>query len=409
MDLLFDGIDLVQARPYFTIQPTGPVILAMWVALADKRGIPRKELRGTVNNDVLSDMVARGTWVLPPGPGTRLVGDCIEWCLKEAPNFNAISLRGGGGPAFEFATALAYADEVRRRGYGVDDFAHLFTFMGGAMVRDFFGSIAAIRARRRFWARLMKERGAIKPESMKYRTGASYGGADMTAAQPLNNVARLAWGALANVLAGVQSINLASYDEAFAIPAEDSVRTSQMIHQMLIHEMQICKVADPLGGSYYVEKLTNLHEKSLKKELEKLESIGGVILAIEKGYIQKELAKRNYEWVKNQQEGKIPRIGENMFVLERDKDLMRKQMDEGEGLFQYDTTTHDRQIERLRKIKAERDAEAVKHSLSALRQAAKGGNNTIPHMIEAVKAQSTIGEIMGVLKEQFGEYRESGV
>lgn len=409
MELLFNDIDLVQARPYFTIQPTGAIILAMWVALADQRGISRKELKGTVNNDVLSDMVARGTWVLPPGPATRLVGDCIEWCLKEAPNFNAISLRGGGGPAFEFATALAYADEVCKRGYDVDDFAHLFSFMGGAMMRDFFGSIAAIRARRRFWARLMKKRGAKKKASMIYRTGASYGGADMTAAQPLNNIARLAWGALANVLAGVQSINLASYDESFAIPSEETVRVSQMIHQMLIHEMQICKIADPLGGSFCVEKLTNQHEANLKKELEKLEAMGGVVVAIEKGYIQKELAKRNYEWVKDIQEGKIARVGENMFVLEKDKDLVRKQMEEGEGLHQHDNTTEERQISRLKKVKAGRNGEAVQQSLAALREAAEKGTNTIPCFIEAVKNRATLGEMMGTLKEVFGEYREVGI
>lgn len=404
---LFDGIPMEKARPHFTIQPTGAVILAMWVALGDQRGLDRQELRGTVNNDVLSDYVMRGTWVLPPRPAVKAVGDCIEWCINNAPHFNAIDLRGGMTASFGFACATAYIEEVVNRGYSIDDFGHLFTFMSGAGLRNFFSGIAGMRARRRFWARLMKEKyGATNPRVMMYRTGASSGGGDLTYEQPLNNITRLAYICLANVLGGTQSMNLASYDEGYAIPSEESVRVSQMINQILIHETNICDVVDPLAGSYYIEHLTNQHEQNLKESLEELEKYGGVIKAIEDGVIQRQNMRDSWERSRQVR----PTVGRNLFVIDPEKDETRKRLERVEGAHhEYSAGTQQEQINKLQQVKAERDSQAVSETLKTLEQAAVKGENTLPYIIDAVKSYATVGEIMAVLKAVWGSYVEASL
>jgi methylmalonyl-CoA mutase N-terminal domain/subunit len=303
MEEMFDGIPLDKISTSFTINSTASIVLAMYVATAEKQAVVPSTLRGTIQNDIIKEYIARGTYIFPPEPSIRLIGDTIEYCMKHIPRFNSVSVSGthicecgatpAQGVAYPFLTGIAYLQEVLDRGYTIDDIAPLLSFhlIAGGVQFNFFQEIAKLRAARRLWAKILKERFHSKSEKamrLKVSTGGMGGG--MTEQQPLNNIARIAFYALAASLAGSQSMNLPCFDEAYAIPTDEAIRTSLRIQQIIAHEIGIPDVVDPLGGSYYVESLTDFFEKEISAEMERIDSLGGILRCVEDGAIQKQLA-----------------------------------------------------------------------------------------------------------------------
>ncbi len=408
MELLFDGMPLDKISTSFTINSTAAVILAMYVALAESRGVTPDKLRGTFQNDMLKEYVARGTYIFPPKPSMRLVTDIIEYCAKHLPRFNPISIcgyhmRDAGADAaqeiaFTFADGITYIDHVRERGMNVDEFAPRLSFMF-ATHNDFFEEVAKYRAARRLWARIMKTRfGAKDPRSMLLRFHTQTGGSTVTTEQPLNNIVRTTIQALATVLGGTQSMHVCSYDEAFTIPTEESARIALRTQQIIAHETGVTKTVDPLAGSYYVEHLTNQIEKAANEIIEKIMADGGMVKAIEEGRIQKMIADRAYEYEKEVQSGARVIVGRNKYKIdEGDREVK---------LHESDPAQLEKQKKKLAETKSKRDGSEVAARLAALKTAAQGDENLVPFVIDAVKAYATIGEITGVLKDVFGEFNE---
>ena len=410
MEALFDGIPLDKVSTSMTINGPAAVLLAMYVAVAEKQGVKPEALKGTIQNDILKEYIARGTYIFPPRPSMRLITDTFEYCSKNIPKWNTISvgayhIREAGASevqeiAFAFANAMAYIDAAIKAGQKVDDFAPGISWIFTAGL-DFFGEVAKFRAARRLWARIMKERyGASVPKAQMLRVHVHTAGSVLTAQQPLNNVVRITWQALSAVLGGIQSMACCAYDEAIALPTEESATLALRTQQLLAYESGVTDTIDPLAGSYYIETLTDKIAKEAYDYIDKIDRMGGAVAAIEQGYMQQEMAAHAYEYQHEVELGKRTVIGVNKF---NDSKKIAEQ-----DVLTADLSVGERQIARLEKMKAARDNEAVKAALEKLREAAKGTENLMPYLIDAVKTYATLGEICGVLREEFGEYKQSG-
>ena len=410
MEALFDGIPLDKVSTSMTINGPAAVLLAMYVAVAEKQGVKPEALKGTIQNDILKEYIARGTYIFPPRPSMRLITDTFEYCSKNIPKWNTISvgayhIREAGASevqeiAFAFANAMAYIDAAIKAGQKVDDFALGISWIFTAGL-DFFGEVAKFRAARRLWARIMKERyGASVPKAQMLRVHVHTAGSVLTAQQPLNNVVRITWQALSAVLGGIQSMACCAYDEAIALPTEESATLALRTQQLLAYESGVTDTIDPLAGSYYIETLTDKIEKEAYDYIDKIDRMGGAVAAIEQGYMQQEMAAHAYEYQHEVELGKRTVIGVNKF---NDSKKLAEQ-----DVLTADLSVGERQIARLEKMKAARDNGAVKAALEKLREAAKGTENLMPYLIDAVKTYATLGEICGVLREEFGEYKQSG-
>lgn len=410
MEALFDGIPLDKVSTSMTINGPAAVLLAMYVAVAEKQGVKPEALKGTIQNDILKEYIARGTYIFPPRPSMRLITDTFEYCSKNIPKWNTISvgayhIREAGASevqeiAFAFANAMAYIDAAIKAGQKVDDFAPGISWIFTAGL-DFFGEVAKFRAARRLWARIMKERyGASVPKAQMLRVHVHTAGSVLTAQQPLNNVVRITWQALSAVLGGIQSMACCAYDEAIALPTEESATLALRTQQLLAYESGVTDTIDPLAGSYYIETLTDKIEKEAYDYIDKIDHMGGAVAAIEQGYMQQEMAAHAYEYQHEVELGKRTVIGVNKF---NDSKKLAEQ-----DVLTADLSVGERQIARLEKMKAARDNEAVKAALEKLREAARGTENLMPYLIDAVKTYATLGEICGVLREEFGEYKQSG-
>ncbi|MBE0558722.1 MAG: methylmalonyl-CoA mutase, partial [Proteobacteria bacterium] len=408
---IFDGIALDQISTSFTINATAPIILAMYVLVGKKQGVEPKKLRGTIQNDILKEYIARGTWIFPPEPSIKLVGDLVEYCNREIPRFNAISVSGthimeyGANTMQSVALAISIAEvyikEVLKRGSTIDQIAPLFSFhlpIGGRNF-NFFEDIARLRAARRYWARLLKEKyGAQDKRSLQFRFSTGGMGGGLTAEQPLNNIARATIYAMAAVFSGTRSLNLACYDEVYAIPSDLAIRTSLRVQQILAYETGVADVVDPLGGSYYVESLTDEMEAKIAETIAKIESDGGMVKLIESGAIQRELARQSYALQTRISSGEKVLVGVNKFkVKEEERDL---------EIYKTDPATISRQLERLKAVKAGRDKGKVEAALKELEAAAVRGENLIPYLFAPLTEKATVGEIIDTLKKVYGTFKE---
>ena len=414
MEEIFEGIPLDRISTSFTINATASILLAMYVVTAEKQGVSPDKLRGTIQNDIIKEYIARGTYIFPPAPSIRLIGDTIEYCIKHVPKFNSVSVSGthicecgatsAQGVAYPFLTGIAYIQEVLNRGYPIDDIAPLLSFhlIAGGVQFNFFQDIAKLRAARRLWAKILKERFNSKGEKsmqLTFSTGGMGGG--MTEQQPLNNITRIAFYALAAALAGSQSMNLPCFDEAYAIPTDEAIRTSLRIQQIIAYEIGIPDVVDPLGGSYYIESLTDFFEKEIIAEMERIDAMGGILRCVEDGAIQKQLAEQAYQVQKKFESGELIKVGVNRFRIdEEDREL---------EVFEVDPKTLSRQVGRLKQIKAERDNVRVESALNTLKNAAIEKTNLMPSILDAVRAYVTVGEIVNTLKDIYGEAQHLSV
>jgi len=412
-EILFDGIPLDRVSTSFTINPTAAVIYAMYIAIGDRQGVPRAQLRGTIQNDMLKEFIAQKEWVIPPEPAIDLIVDIFEFGIKETPKFNLISISGyhireAGATAvqelaFTLADGFAYVEAGMGRGLDVDSFAPQLSFFFNSH-NSFFEEIAKFRAARRIWARRMRERyGAKRPESWRLRFHTQTAGCTLTEQQPLNNIIRVTLQALAAVLGGTQSLHTNSYDEALALPSEEAVRIALRTQQIIAYESGVADTIDPLAGSYFVESLTNQIERQAMDYIGKIEEMGdgsilrGVLRGIEEGFFQREISKAAYEYQKRVESGEEIIVGVNRYVIEEDRKP---------NILRVDPEVQRRQIERLRKVKQERDNGKVEEALAGLKRACERGENKMPYILEAVKAYATLQEIMDVLREVYGEYRE---
>jgi len=407
MEVLFRDIPLDKVSTSMTINATAPVLLAMYIVLAKKQGIALDKLDGTIQNDILKEYIARGTYIYPPAPSMRLTTDIFEYCSKNMPRWNTISISGyhireAGSTAvqevaFTLADGIAYVEAAIRAGLDVDSFASRLAFFF-CCHNTFIEEIAKFRAARRLWAKIMKERfKAKRDESCMLRFHTQTAGCSLTAQQPDNNVVRVAFQALAAVLGGTQSLHTNSRDEAYALPTEDSVRLALRTQQLIAYESGVADLIDPLGGSYAVEALTGEIEKRSMEYIEKIETMGGAIKAIESGYIQEEIAESAYQYQKEIEAKKRIIVGLNQFQVEEQplKDILRIKPE----VEQY-------QKQKLARVKKERDNAKVREALAVLKRAAEGTDNVVPPILEAVKVYATLGEISDTLRDVFGEYRE---
>ena len=406
MEVLFDGIPLDKVSTSMTINAPTPVILAMYVALAERRGVKLSELRGTVQNDILKEYIARGMYIFPPKPSMKLTVDVIEYCAKNMPLWNPISISGyhireAGADAvqevaFTLANGIAYVEAVLERGLDLDRFAGRLSFFF-SVHNNFFEEVAKFRAARRLWAKIMRERFGAKTErAMMLRFHVQTAGSTLTAQQPLNNIVRVAIQALAAVLGGAQSIHTNSYDEALALPSEEAVKVALRTQQIIAYETGVPDTIDPLGGSYYVEALTDRIEEEAEKYIEKIDEMGGMVEAIEKGYIQREISKKAYSFQKAVERGEVVIVGVNMFREEEGVKV---------PVHRVDPSVEEKAVKNLEKLRRERDNRRVRDALERLRRkAGEGEENLMPAIIEAVKAYATVGEVCSVLREVYGEY-----
>jgi methylmalonyl-CoA mutase, N-terminal domain len=408
MDLLFDGIQLNEVTTSMTINGPAIVLLAFYVALADKRGLSRAALGGTLQNDCLKEFIAQHAWLVPPKPALRLVTDTIEFCTRELPLWNSVSISGyhireAGATAvqelaFTLADGIAYVEAAVQRGLPVDSFAPRLSFFFDVH-NDFFEEIAKFRAARRMWARIMKERfGARQAASLKLRTHAQTAGVTLTAQQPYNNVARVALQAMAAVLGGTQSLHTNSMDETYALPTEEAVTIALRTQQIIAYESGAANVVDPLGGSYYVEWLTDELERRAQQLIERIDGLGGMLTAVEQGYPQGEIARSSYELEQQLNRGERVVVGVNRFGAQQGSQI---------PTLKTDPAAQQRQIERLQRIKAERDQTAVAQALSGVRTAAQGSTNLVPPIIAAAHALCSEQEICDVLRDVFGSHTDN--
>ncbi len=412
-EILFDGIPLDRVSTSFTINPPAAVILAMYVAIGDMQGVPREQLRGTIQNDMLKEFHAQNTLVLPPEPSVKIITDIFEWGVENVPKFNLISISGyhireAGSTAvqelaFTIADGMAYVEAAIERGIDIDRLAPQLSFFFNSH-NNFFEEIAKFRAARRMWARIMREEyGAKDPRSWWLKFHTQTAGCSLTAQQPLNNIVRTTIQAMAAVLGGTQSLHTNSFDEAWALPSEEAVRVALRTQQIIAFESGIPDTIDPLAGSYYVEWLTDKMEKLAWNYIEQIRKMGegsmlrGVLKGIEDGFFVKEISRAAAEYQRDVEEGRRTIVGVNRYTIEEKLNI---------PILKVDEEVQRKQIERLRRIKAERDDEAVKEALNWLRSAAENDENVMPAILQAVKVYATEGEIMGVLKEVYGTYRK---
>ena len=410
METLFGGIPLDRISTSMTINAPAPIVVAMYIAAAERQGHGPDAITGTAQNDVLKEYVARGTYIFPPGPSVRFAADLIAYCAREAPRFNPISVSGyhireAGSTAaqevaFAFANAFAYLDRCLARGAGVDEVAPRISWIFNTH-NYFFEEVAKFRALRRMWARAMKERyGAASPNAMTLRTHTQTGGSTLTAQQPLNNLTRSAVQALAAVLGGVQSLALSCYDEALALPTEEAQQLALRSQQIIAEETGAADTVDPLAGSYYVEWLTGELEARAQAILDRVEDIGGAVAAIESGYMQSEIQEASVAWQQEVERGERIVVGVNAYV-DDDEDAA--------PIFRPNPAAAVSQLERLERVRAGRDGGAVRSALAGLREAARGDASLMPPILDAVRSYATLGEMCGVLREEWGEYAPPAV
>jgi methylmalonyl-CoA mutase N-terminal domain/subunit len=407
MEILFDGIPLDKVSTSMTINSTAAILLTMYIAVAEKQGVKSELLQGTIQNDVLKEYAARGTYIFPPLESMRIVTDIFAFCKERVPRWNTISISGyhmreAGCTAvqevaFTLADGIAYVEAAIRAGLDVDSFASRLAFFF-CCHNTFIEEVAKFRAARRLWAKIMKERfKAKRDESCMLRFHTQTAGCSLTAQQPDNNVVRVAFQALAAVLGGTQSLHTNSRDEAYALPTEDSVRIALRTQQIIAYESGVADMIDPLGGSYAVESLTDEIERKAMEYIEKIEAMGGAIKAIESGYVQGEIAESAYQYQKEIEKKKHIIVGLNQFQIEEGplRDILRIKPE----VEQYQKT-------KLSRVKKERDNGKVKQALATLKKAAQGADNVVLPILEAVRVYATLGEISDTLREVFGEYRE---
>ncbi|MGV2622025.1 UNVERIFIED_CONTAM: methylmalonyl-CoA mutase family protein [Halobacillus marinus] len=405
MEQLFDHIPLDRVSTSMTINAPASILLAMYIAVGEKQGVSPELLTGTIQNDILKEYIARGTYIYPPKPSMRLITDIFAYCQEHLPKFNTISISGyhireAGSTAvqevaFTIANGMAYVDAAIEAGLKVDQFAPRLAFFFNAH-NQFFEEAAKFRAARRMWANIMKEHfGAKDPKSWKLRFHTQTGGSTLTAQQPDNNIVRVTLQALAAVMGGTQSLHTNSRDEALALPTEESARIALRTQQIIANESGVADTIDPLAGSYYVEALTDQIEKEANVYLDRIREIGGAVQAVEEGYMQREIHQAAYEAQKRIESKEDIVVGMNEFRIEEEihADLLR-----------VDEALEKAQVKKTRQVREERDSEEVAACLDALHTAAKGSENVMPHIVKAVKAYATVGEIANVLREEYGEY-----
>ncbi len=413
MEILFDGIALDEVSTSFTINPSAPVIYAMYVALADRRGIPRERLRGTLQNDMLKEFIAQKEWVVPPEPSLRLVSDVVEFSVEQTPKFNPVSVSGyhireAGSTAvqelaFTLADGMVYIEDCLDRGMEIDTFGPALSFFFNSH-NSLFEEVAKFRAARRIWARLTAEwYGAESDEARKLKFHTQTAGQSLTAQQPRNNIARVTVQALAAVLGGTQSLHTNSYDEALALPSEEAVRVALRTQQLLAEESGAGDIVDPLGGSFAVESLTDEIESEAMAYIEEIREMGGgsmregVLTGIQGGYFQREIQDAAYEYQQRVEAGEETVVGVNAYESDEETEP---------ELLRVDETVQRRQRDRLATVREDRDDEAVEATLANLRTVTREGGNVVPAVVDAVKAYATMGEIMGVFEDEFGSYQE---
>ncbi len=407
MEILFDGIPLDKISTSMTINPPAAMLLAMYIVVGEKQGVPANMLTGTIQNDMLKEYQAQKTWIYPPEPSMRIITDIMAYCADNVPKWNTISISGyhireAGATAvqelaFTLANGLTYVEYGIKAGMPVDKFAPRLSFFFNAHL-DFFEEIAKYRAARRIWAREMRERfKAQDPRSWLMRFHTQTAGCTLTAQQPENNIIRTAFEALSAVLGGTQSLHTNSMDETYALPTEKAVKIALRTQQIIAYETGVANVIDPLGGSYYVEALTNEMEKQAYEYFEKINKFGGVVPAIEKGFFQQEIARSAYEYQKALENKEKYHVGINIFEEEEKPDI---------EILKIPPEVEIEQIKNLKKVKKERNSAKVKEKLKDLRNAAANGENLMPFILECVRAYTTIGEMCNTLKEEFGVYRE---
>jgi methylmalonyl-CoA mutase N-terminal domain/subunit len=407
METLFDGIPLGRVSTSMTINAPAAILLAMYIVVAEKQGVSRKEISGTIQNDILKEYIARGTYIFPPKPSMRLITDIFAYCSTELPEWNTISISGyhireAGSTAaqevgFTLADGIAYVEAALEAGLDLDSFAGQLSFFFNAH-NDLLEEVAKFRAARRLWARIMKERfRARNPKSMMLRFHAQTGGSTLTAQQPDNNIVRVTIQTLAAVLGGAQSLHTNSRDEALALPTEDSVRIALRTQQVVAYESGVTNTIDPLGGSYYVESLTDQIEEAADEYIRRIDQMGGMVRAIESGYVQTEIQKAASRYATEVENGGRVVVGVNRFQTKEEgsMDVMR-----------IDPKVQQDQIASLKAVRASRNGDDVQRALAALKLGAEGGSNLMPLIVDAVRMYASVGEISQTLRTVFGEYRE---
>ncbi|WP_137287181.1 acyl-CoA mutase large subunit family protein [Halorussus salinisoli] len=414
MEILFDGIDLGEVSTSFTINPSAPVIYAMYIALADQQGVPREEIRGTLQNDMLKEFIAQKEWVIPPEPSLDIVTDTIEFAVEETPKIKPVSISGyhireAGSTAiqelaFTLADGFAYVEDCLDRGLEIDEFAPQLSFFFNSH-NSIFEEVAKFRAARRIYADVMDEwYGAEAEASKQLKFHTQTAGQSLTAQQPLNNVVRVTIQALAGVLGGTQSLHTNSFDEALALPSEKAVRVALRTQQIIAEESGAADIADPLGGSFAVESLTDETEEKAMAYIEEIKEMGdgsvrdGVLEGIEQGYFHREIQDASYEYQERVEEGKETVVGVNKYEIEQDTKP---------EILEVDEEVQDRQLARLAEVKEERDDAAVEATLDDLQDAIDSDENVMPAIVDAVKVYATMGEIMQVFEAEYGSYQET--
>ncbi len=409
-EILFSGIPLDKVTTSMTINASAIVALCMYIAVAEKQGIPMSKLGGTIQNDMLKEYIAQKEWIVPPRPAVRIVIDMIDFCTRNMPRWHAVSISGyhireAGATAvqelaFTLADGIGYVEECVKRGMNVDDFAPRLSFFWDVH-NDFFEEVAKFRAARRIWAHVMRDRfGAKDPRSMQLRTHAQTAGVSLTAQQPYNNVVRTALQALAAVLGGTQSLHTNSLDETYALPTEEAVTIALRTQQLIAHESGVDRVVDPLAGSYFVEYLTDEMERRALEYIHRIDEMGGIIRAVEEGYPQKEIGESAYRHQREVEKGERFIVGVNAFQSESAASI---------ELLKIDEECAREQVDRLQQVRAERDQAAVDAALAKVEAACRGTDNLMPPVLEAVKAYATLGEVSDVFRKVWGQYREGGV
>jgi methylmalonyl-CoA mutase N-terminal domain/subunit len=404
MEILFKGIELEKITTSMTINASASVLLCMYIALAKKQGANLANISGTIQNDILKEYAARGTYIYPPKPSMRIITDIFEYCSKELPKWNTISISGyhireaGANAvqelAFTLADGKAYLQAAIDKGLDINVFAKRLSFFFNAH-NNLFEEVAKFRAARKMWAKITSDLGATDPRAMMLRFHTQTGGSTLTAQQPQNNIVRVTVQALAAVLGGTQSLHTNGFDEALALPTEEAARIALRTQQIVAFESGATMTVDPLGGSHYVEALTNEVEEKAWEYIHKIDEMGGAVAAIEAGYIQKEIAASAYQYQRDIESGDKVIVGVNKFTIEEPP---------FENLFTVDDTIRQIQIDKINHVKANRDNERVKETLQALEIAAIDGSNVMPKILDAVEAYATLGEVCDVMRGVFGEY-----
>jgi methylmalonyl-CoA mutase N-terminal domain/subunit len=404
IEVLFDGIQLKDITTSMTINATAPILLAMYIALAKKQGADLKQLSGTIQNDILKEYAARGTYIYPPGPSMRLITDVFEYCSREVPKWNTISISGyhireAGATAvqelaFTLANGKAYLQAALQKGLDINVFAKRLSFFFNCH-NNFFEEIAKFRAARRMWAHITRDMGATDVAAQKLRFHTQTGGSTLTAQQPMNNIVRVSNQALAAVLGGTQSLHTNGYDEALSLPTEAAAKIALRTQQIIAYESGVADTVDPLAGSYFIEELTNELEKAAQVYINKIDAMGGAVKAIEQDYIQQEIAKSAYKYQGEIENGERGLVGVNMFAEPESP---------AENVFRVDDTIRKMQTGKIQALKASRNNAAVQDALQQLIESAKVNTNLMPYILTAVENYATLGEIADALRSVFGEY-----